>query len=210
VATQSAWQGMQPSLAASKGDGDPLRFGGGDGDDGQTVAGQDLAVMGAWIISVPVFMLFLAFASAYVFRKGLGADWLPVALPGVLWLNTAVLLASSCLLELGRRRSQASWVAASALLGTGFLVGQVFAWSQLQAAGVALDSTPHSSFVYLFTGMHALHVILGVALLAAAALWPTGGWLRTSKTNAVGASAVYWHFMGVLWVGIFLLINFGR
>src|SRR5215510_14996369 len=116
-----------------------------------------------------VLMLFVALSSAYVMREGQGQDWLPIAMPPLLLPNTFALLLSSLTLELSRRslRRQSvgsfqGWLTVSALLGLIFLVGQLMIWRALTAQGIYLGSNPHSSFYYLLSGAHAVHMIGGL------------------------------------------------
>lgn len=156
---------------------------------------------GMWVGLGAMVMLFAAFTSALVVRKGASGDWRPIALPALLWLNTAVLALSSLTMEQARRRA-GFWLQLTAGLGLVFLAGQVAAWRQLAAAGAYLASNPSSSFFYLLTGAHGAHLLGGLAAL---------GYLgvRGSRT-AVAAGSIYWHFMGVLWVFLFLLLLLGR
>jgi cytochrome c oxidase subunit III len=177
--------------------------------------GSDLASLGMWIALAPIGMLFLAFISAYVVRRGLGGDWMPVRLPALLWANTAILLASSVTLELGRRAlrrgaADAGWIWATFGLGVAFLAGQILAWFQLVDGGLDMGSTPYGSFLYLLTGTHAVHLAGGILGLLAAAVWPRDGWKAMSRAGTVHVAAIYWHFMDLLWVGIFLLLVLGR
>jgi cytochrome c oxidase subunit 3 len=156
-------------------------------------------------------MLFIGFTSAVILRRASG-DWRPLPAPPVLWLNTAVLLASSGTLEVARRRLR-SWDARSAqallgatgLLGFVFLAGQVVAWQRLTARGIFLASNPHSSFFYLLTGVHGAHLLGGLAWFAVAFLrlrhltyLPGGDGLRLFAT--------YWHFLDALWVYLLFLL----
>jgi cytochrome c oxidase subunit 3 len=168
-----------------------------------------------WLALAPIAMLFFALISAFVVRRGLGSDWVPVQLPALVWANTGVLLLSSVTLELGRRALRAgrgdqglSWTTLG--LGVTFLVGQVMAWSQLAGSGVSLGATPYGSFFYVLTGTHAVHLAVGVLGLLAAALWPSSGWKGVSRAGAAKVTGLYWHFMDILWVGILLLFVLGR
>lgn len=168
---------------------------------------------------VPVAMLFVAFTSAYVVRKGLGDDWQTTLLPPVLWINTLILLASSVTAELARRglflseEQQATsppWLGITLVLGVGFLAGQLVAWQQLAAQGIFISTNPSSSFFYLLTGMHGLHLVGGVlALLYAGATSLLRKPLATRRI-VVDVAAWYWHFMDVLWVYILGLLYFAR
>lgn len=174
--------------------------------------------LGMWMFVGTVTMLFAAFSSAYIVR-GAGTDWRAVALPSILWLNTAVILVSSGALEVGRRQargrhwSQArSWVLIALLLGVVFLIGQLAAWRALTAAGVLLPTTPYSSFFYLLTGLHGLHLTAGLVLLAVAAWQATGarasGERRALRTVELGS--ILWHFLAGLWVYLLVLLTLFR
>jgi len=147
-----------------------------------------------------VTMLFAAFASAYMVRQGSGG-WTQVMLPGSLWVNTIVLIASSVTIELARRRQPATpWLVASNLLAVAFLGGQLYAWQQLAAAGIYLPTNPHASFFYIMTGLHGVHLLCGLVLLAVA-------WV-TRRATTMSCAATYWHFLGLVWLGVLALLKF--
>ena len=186
---------------------------------GAAVAGPayaDASRLGVRAFLATVAMLFAAFTSAYLVRRG-GADWTPIALPSVLWRNTAVLVASSVALEAawwaGRRRRQplanAAFVGALGL-GVWFLQGQVLAWNALRAAGVLLPTGPHAAFVYVLTVAHALHVLaaLGVLTWGAARTW-TGLAVRDPARweQVMSGCRTFWHFLLAVWVYVFVLMS---
>jgi cytochrome c oxidase subunit 3 len=209
--------GRPPGDRSGRGPG-----GGGGGDSGspgnggsESRGGSPVAVTGMWIALAPILMLFLAFVSAYIVRQGIGSDWNAVAVPTVLWLNTAILGISSLVLEMARRQARAGgahrvWASMALLLGIAFVVGQWLAWSELRGAGISIESTPYSSFFYLLTGAHAVHVAGGILGLLAAVLWPAVGWRGSSPALVLRVTAIYWHFLGVLWLGLFFLLQFRR
>jgi len=159
-------------------------------------------------------------------------DWLSVNMPWtLLTVNTVILLVSSVTMELARRQitRQAAlapvrsipgvsvgeernfpWLNLTTVLGLSFLVGQWLAWRELQNRGFYMATNASSSFVYLLTGMHALHLIGGIlALMYAAAI----SWLHRAveaRRIVVDVSAWYWHFMAILWIYIFVLLGFAR
>src|SRR5262245_16674738 len=193
----------------SRGDkgGAPPSFGGGDG--GRSGPGLPdyptrlrRARLGLIVALTPILMLFVSFTSAYVVRQGLPTldprtnqlvrDWIPVKLPALLLVNTAVLLVSSIGMELARRQTKLAavaatakpaggasvsvggktpWLAMTIALGLLFLFGQWMAWKQLAASGFYVSTTPSSSFVYLLTGAHAVHLMRGVVALLVAGLF---------------------------------------
>src|SRR5260370_40006794 len=127
---------------------------------------------GLMVLLAGVVMFFAALAGAYIGGRGLSNGWITTRIPPVLWLNTALLLASSAVLELARRALKAGkresfnrlWTVGSAL-GVLFLAGQYAAWLQLRAKGIYLATNPSSSFFYVLPAAHALHLIGGVVAL---------------------------------------------
>jgi cytochrome c oxidase subunit III len=158
-------------------------------------------------------------------------DWIPVKLPRLLLVNTCVLLLSSVGMELARRKIKREvalapassipeislnneknipWLAMTVVLGLLFLSGQWMVWQQLAASGFYVATTPSSSFLYLLTGAHAVHLMGGVlALLVAGAFSLLHRSVRT-RSIVVDVTAWYWHFMAGLWVYILWLLEFVR
>ncbi|MFQ5528913.1 MAG: heme-copper oxidase subunit III [Gemmatimonadota bacterium] len=156
-----------------------------------------------------VGMLFAAFTAALLVRRG-GADWRPVPLPSILWMNTVVLAFSSAALEVARRgrapsgRELKRWLGLAGLLGLVFVVGQLAAWVQLTAAGVFLPTNPHSSFFYMLTAVHGVHVVGGIgALVWAARRAPA----KVSGWPPLKYVAAYWHFVGVVWLWLLVALS---
>ncbi len=185
-----------------------LAYAGPDADRG------DQLRLGLWMFLATVTMLFAAFASAYIVRRA-GSDWRHVALPPVLWLNTAILAASSVALEAanvaGRRRrwrgAVAAFVAAFAL-GLAFLAGQIVAWRRMVDAGFYLPSSPHGAFFYMITGAHAVHVVAALAVLA----WGVAGMRAARRAPDAWALRMelcrtFWHYLGGLWIVLFALVT---
>jgi len=164
---------------------------------------------------VSVLMFFMALASAYLVRRG-SADWVPVRVPMLMWFNTAVLLVSSGTIEMARKRLGLLDVVGftrlwglTTVLGAVFLIGQVVAWRQLVAEGIYLASNPASSFFYIFTGAHALHVIGGVGALLYVA-WRNFERAQVTRVVAAEVASYYWHFMDALWLFLLALLYLGK
>ncbi len=187
--------------------------GDGGGDSGQPGGTSDRRYYtGMWVGLAGVVMLFTAFTSAYIVRQGLSDDWKPFALPGLVWVNTLVLLASSFALQRAKGsfpnvlRLRRWWWTATGL-GMAFLWGQVAVWRELAAAGVYMSSNPSSSFFYVLTAAHGLHLLGGVIAL----LWLSWKLHRGRLTRtATGVMALYWQFMDGLWIYLLLLILIWR
>ena len=189
----------------------------GGGDDGRS-PGQGPAFpvsrgrLALWLVLTVVAMLFAGFSSAYIVLRAVPA-WENVALPGSLWANTFVLLGSSVTMEWTRRRmaqgntaSAKKWMAATTALGMAFLGGQILAWNQLVNAGIYLTSTLHSSFLYILTGVHGLHLVGGIGALTAITVGIFKNRYSAARHEPVTLCATYWHFMDGLWVYLFLLL----
>jgi cytochrome c oxidase subunit 3 len=193
-------------------------FGGGDewkGPSGSARVPQRAYVTGMVIALSGILMFFMALVSAYIVRKDMpNSAWVQLNLPRVLWLNTLILIASSFTLARSRGRLLADdlpgfrhWWSVTTILGVFFLIGQVIAWRQLAAAGLFLATNPASSFFYVFTAAHGLHLLGGVLALLYIAFRPTHRLTRGTATEIV---SMYWHFMDGLWVFLFLLLLLGR
>ena len=155
-----------------------------------------------------ITMLFTGFTSAYVVRKGLSNDWVPLQLPSMVWINSLMLLASSVTIEQAKRHFSSipllkRWWSLTVLLGFGFLVGQWMVWKQLIGTGVFISSNPSSSFFYVLTVAHAVHLAGGVIALGYLTIRL---WTGRLTPVATGVMALYWHFMDGLWLFILLLL----
>ena len=186
---------------------DPL-----ENQPGRGVLNVDPAKIGLLSFIAVVTSLFALFLSAYLMRMKLG-DWLPLAEPNLLWLNTAILVLASIAFQLTRgaaRRGQPLTVKVGLLVGGActilFLFGQLMAWLQLNASGFFMAGNPANSFFYLLTALHGLHLLGG--------MWV---WGRTTARMLTGADAqsvqlsvelctVYWHYLLLVWIGLFALL----
>jgi cytochrome c oxidase subunit 3 len=192
---------------------------GGSGDEGKKWPNRRVSpgryYTGIAIGIISVLMFFMALASAFLVRKG-GQDWVPVHIPALLWVNTLVLLVSSGTLELARKRLaqmdmggfKRFWLVTT-VLGVAFLIGQVLAWRILVKQGIYLASNPASSFFYIFTGAHALHLLGGVAALIYVAR-RNFDMAKITRPVAAEVTSYYWHFMDGLWLFLLALMYFGR
>jgi len=163
-------------------------------------------------------------------------DWQPISLPPLLWVNTIILLASSFTLAMAHRalsrklraapRAASSsvtepvllvnnqhpipWLGITFVLGAGFLAGQLLAWQQMRHLGIFVSTNPSSSFFYVLTGTHGLHLLGGVLALAYAGLTSLLRKPLQTRFLVVDVTALYWHFMDFLWIYVFALLHFAR
>src|SRR6266478_8100474 len=174
------------------------------------------ASTGIWVVVYAITMTFAALTSALIVRKGSSLDWQSFTLPSILYLNTVLLLGSSVTLEIARRRvatfmggiaipgeSPARWLYITLVFGLLFVSGQYVAWARLRAEGLYLATNPSSSFFYLLTAAHMLHVFGGLVGL----LYVIGKLGKSQlRRSTLDAAARYWHFMDLLWVYLLLLL----
>jgi cytochrome c oxidase subunit 3 len=174
---------------------------------------------GVWVALAGISMMFVAFTSALFVREGSSStDWHHLAVPRILYLNSIVLVASSFTLEIARRRvagfargitsnvaGPLRWLYATLALGLLFVAGQYQAWLGLRAQGLFLASNPNSSFFYVLTAVHVVHVLGGLGGL----LYVINKLRRpvlALRRSTLDSASYYWHFMGGLWIYLLLVI----
>ncbi len=163
--------------------------------------------LGLLIACGSILAFFAALVVAFYWRSRTPPFWEPITLPRTLWLSTAIILASSATFEAARRTyrrglhlTAARLLVVTACLGAAFLASQLSAWLNLVHRGYYLAQNPYSSFFYMFTGLHAAHLIGGLIALFIVVLG------RSTRRETVDTVAYYWHFLGVLWVTLFVIL----
>ena len=168
-----------------------------------------------WLFMASVMMLFASWTSAYIVRQAEG-NWMFFELPVLFYYSTALIVMSSVTMQMGyfsAKRDQLSrlksMVTITLVLGILFLIAQVMAWSQLVTNSVYLVGNPSGSFVYVITGFHGLHIISAVIFLLIVLNSASKERIHSKNMAQMEMCTTYWHFLGVLWVYlfIFLLIN---
>jgi cytochrome c oxidase subunit 3 len=161
-----------------------------------------------------VAVLFALFVTAYFVRMELD-DWRPMPESPLLWFNTFVLFLGSVALQWTRqvvRRGEVSrtkiGLALGGLLTTGFIIGQLAVWREMNGGGYQVYSNPANSFFYVLTGLHALHILGGLWV------WMRAGfkvWFGTAVDKirlSVELCSVYWHFLLLVWLVLFALLSY--
>lgn len=165
-----------------------------------------VGLMAFLAVATSVFGLFI---SAYTIRME-EPDWRPVAEPALLWANTAILILASVVYHWTRNASikgndsqvKPGLTVAGALTAF-FLIGQLIAWQQLNAAGVYIYSNPASGFFYLLTAVHGLHMLGGLWVWAKSTLKVWTGADSDSVRLSIELCTVYWHFLLLVWIVLF-------
>ncbi len=173
---------------------------------------------GLWISMASISMMFAAFTSAYVVRQAQG-DWLEFELPNIFFVSTLVLLVSSVLLHIsfrsfkqGKEQRYKLLLVGTLILGFVFLVLQYFGWQSLFEIGVDLRGNPSGSFLYILTGIHALHIIGGIVALAIGVIRAYTRKYRLTERRVINFELTlhYWHFVDLLWVYLLIFLYISR
>jgi cytochrome c oxidase subunit 3 len=201
--------------------------GGGFGPNGDEAPQRDAFVpeksrVLTGFLLVIVMMTFGGLTAAYVvIATNNVAEWQPFSLPIQVWISTVILMASSVTYHLGKTRLEAServsaknLFVATTVLGAAFISSQLLTWIELRNRGFYLSGNPYSGFFYILTAVHAVHVLGGIIALASVLLrvwYPTASDAEMLKRRSI-AQVVgwYWHFMGGVWIVLFILLGFWK
>lgn len=201
---------------------------GGPGSDGPSDKPQPTQfvpeksrILTAFLLLV-VMMTFAGLITAYVFIGANRApEWRPFDLPIQVWLSTALIIASSLVYHAGKRAldrndqpSAKKWLIATTIIGAAFISSQLLVWLELVNRGFYMSGNPYAGFFYILTGVHAVHVLGGIAALGSILLrsWhPSNNDAEIAKRQSIGAVVGwYWHFMGMLWIVLLVLLGFWK
>ncbi len=181
---------------------------------------NSLATITLLVILTAVSMTFGSLIVVFVVRALTEEFWSHIQLPAILWFSTVILLVSSYLFHTANKALRTDQSAFHRLIswtfcaGFAFLITQTLAGVQILGSGVRLRNNPHSSFIFIFAGLHAVHILVG--LLGMGILWhrtrqPASGPRYQIATRATSRGvAIFWHFMDFMWIVLFGLLLFWR
>ena len=162
-----------------------------------------------WLFVVSIVMLFAAMTSAYLVRRAEG-NWLEFEIPSIFWYSTVVLLISSASMHWAYRAAKKddfgvlrTAISITFAFGLAFLVMQFLGWQNLVAQNVFFVGNPAGSFMYVFTGLHAFHLISGLIVILFALRASFQLKIHAKNLNQIEICATYWHFLDVLWVYLY-------
>ncbi len=228
----------EPEIPSGKASGVRSSSGGGNsggggngGDDGDGPEGKriwreqpvpDKAKVVTWFLLLIVFMTFGGLIGAYiVLATNRAAEWNPFELPLPVWISTVLIIVSSFVyhrakiaVDRGDWASARRWFTATTVFGAAFIASQMLAWLMLVKQGLYMSGNPYAGLFYILTGIHAVHVLGGMIALGTILL---RSWVDTENEREViyrrqlaRSVGWYWHFMGILWIGLFLLLGFWK
>lgn len=170
---------------------------------------------GLWLFMVTVVMIFASLTSAYIVRQAEG-NWVLFELPWLLWATSFVILLSSATMHwtyLAAKRDDLEKVKLGIILtlslGVVFLIGQFYAWGALVDMSIFFVGNPSGSFLYVLTGLHGLHLVSGIIFLIIVLISTFKYKVHSKNLLQIQMCSTYWHFLGGLWIYlfVFLLLN---
>lgn len=169
-----------------------------------------------WLFVASVGMLFASLTSAYIVRQAEG-NWLYFNLPDLLYWTSVVIVLSSVTMQMAFHAAKKDMlervkilVSITMVLGIIFLVGQVMAWGQLVAQSVYFVGNPSGSFLYVLTGLHGLHIVSAIIYLILVLVAAYRFKIHSRSLAMIEMCTTYWHFLGGLWLYLFIFLLLNR
>ena len=175
-----------------------------------------------WFLLIVVMMTFGGLSAAYIVTAtNKAVEWHPFDLPIQVWISTTIIIISSFVYHRGKtsldkfdQKGAKTWLTGTAVLGAAFISSQLLAWLELSSRGFYFAGNPYAGFFYILTAVHALHVAGGVIALGSVVIGTWNGiysderWERLQSLGQV--VGWYWHFMGGVWLVLFVLLGFWK
>lgn len=165
-----------------------------------------------WLFLVTIVMIFAALTSAYIVRQSEG-NWLEYDLPTIFWYTSGIVILSSICLQYAYSAAKKDNLAGlrtglvlAVLFGIAFLVGQWYSWVALVDENVFFVGNPSGSFLYVFTGLHAVHLISGVIFLIIVLISTFRYKVHSKSMNTLEMATTFWHFLAALWLYLFMFL----
>lgn len=182
----------------------------------QPTLGMNPLKFALWLFIASIVMIFASLTSAYIVRRAEG-NWLVFDLPPMLYVSTVLIIVSSATMYWAVRSMRAGDAGTSkmavlltTILGIAFTIGQFMGFSELVKAGVYFVGNPSGSFVYVLVGLHILHLVAGMFYLLIVFARSVQGKITANQMNALELCSIFWHFLGGLWVYLFLFLYINR
>jgi cytochrome c oxidase subunit 3 len=166
-----------------------------------------------WLFIATIVMLFAALTSAYLVKQGEG-NWLQFDLPQMFWITSMVIILSSVSMQItyfsakkDRINNIRLFLTITLILGLVFLVGQYQSWKELIQQDVFFVGNPAGSFIYVLTGLHALHLVSGIIFLLIVLYSAFKFKIHSKNLTQLEMATTYWHFLGALWLYLFFFLK---
>lgn len=169
-------------------------------------------LFGLWIFMVTVVMIFISLSSAYIVKKAEG-DWLLIQFPQMFKVTSVLIVLSSLSMHFAYLASKKNnlfnirlGLGITGLLAIAFTVGQYWSWGELVEQGVFFVGNPAGSFIYVFTGLHVAHLFGGLIFLIIVLRRAFAYKVHSKSMLSIQLCATYWHFLGGLWLYLYLFL----
>lgn len=180
-----------------------------------------------WLAIGSMVMMFAGFTSAYIVKKADAGSWTQFQLPVQFYISTAIILISSVFMfragrafKQGLLKKYKTYLLVTLLFGIGFLIAQVAGWVSLVGQGIVMKEEVSGAFLYVISGAHAIHVLGGVIILLVSylkvsrklrnPLYDLTLEISPDRKFRVELSAIYWHFVDILWIYLFLFLLYNH
>lgn len=188
-------------------------------EEAKEQAGMHPKKFALWLFMASVIMLFGAWTSAYIVKRA-EPGWSSFELPALFWVNSGLIVISSFTMYWAQRSARRDEleqvklaVTITTVLGLLFLVGQFLAWGKMVDMHyhfTGMGSNTSSSFIYVISGAHGAHVISGVFVLISLLLATFRGEVHSKNMIRIEMCSTYWHFLGGLWLYLFVFLTLNR
>ncbi|MBV6644153.1 MAG: cytochrome c oxidase subunit 3 [Cyclobacteriaceae bacterium] len=165
-----------------------------------------------WLFIISVVMVFISLTSAYIVKKAEG-DWLLIDFPKMFNVTSILIVMSSASLHFAYISAKQNnlfrirlGVVVTGVLALAFIVGQYLSWRELVAQDVFFVGNPAGSFIYIFTGLHVAHLVGGVVFLGIVLVNAFRYKVHSKSMAQIEMCATYWHFLGGLWLYLYLFL----
>lgn len=166
-----------------------------------------------WLFIVSIVMIFASMTSAYVVKRSDG-NWLNFDLPDALLYTTFIIILSGISMHWAYLSAKKDSIAnlkialvTTVVLSGAFLAGQFYSWQQLVENDVYFVGNAAGSFIYILTGLHAFHLISGIIFLIIVLISALSYKVHSKKMLQIEMCTTYWHFLGGLWVYLYLFLS---
>lgn len=178
-----------------------------------TEKGMNPKKFALWLFIVSIIMIFASLTSAFIVRRAEG-NWIIYDLPFALWLSSIIIILSSIsmhwsilFLKKGNVSNSKLALSITIILGLAFGVSQYLSWNNLVEQKVFFAfANPGGSFFYVLTGLHAFHILTGILYVLVTLFKVSANKINLSNIIQLEMCATYWHFLGALWLYLFVFL----
>ena len=182
----------------------------------ETSTGLDNRKLLMWLFLASDCLFFGSFIAAYLLYRGRSvvgpypADLFDIPFTSVsafiLLMSSVTMVLALAAIQRGNVRNMRIWLFTTAILGTLFIAGQVFEFTEFNHEGLSLSTNLFGTTFFVLTGFHGAHVTVGVLILLSLFVVSMRGGIQQKDSLAIELAGLYWHFVDIVWIVIFTLV----